>query len=377
MFDYEFLRLTWWLLLGALLIGFAITDGFDLGVASLLRLLGRDDAERRSVLEAVEPVWEGNQVWFILAGGAIFAAWPLLYAASFSGLYFAMFAVLVSLILRPVGFAFRGKLQSRGWRNSWDWLLTLSGILPSYLLGVAFGNLFLGLPFDIDSIGRFYFAGSFWQLLHPFALFCGLVSLSMFAMHGASYAAIKVSSPVRQRAQGAGIIAATVLFICLLLGGYWVDVLPGHMIVDAVNTAAPSNPLNKVVATDIGAWLSNYKAEPRLKAVPLAAVALSVATALFLFANALKAAFITSGLTVSAVISTGGVALFPFFLPSSLNPNAGLTVWDASSSQHTLELMLFATVTLLPVVLLYTAWVYRTMRGQVSVERIRKHFGWY
>ena len=150
--DYATLRFIWWLILGTLLIGFAIMDGFDFGLAATFRSLGRTDEERRALLESVEPVWEGNQVWFILAGGAVFAAWPLLYAASFSGLYLAMFVLLVALILRPVGFVFRNKVADPRWRNVWDWVLTIAGIVPALLFGVAFGNLFLGVPFHFDAL---------------------------------------------------------------------------------------------------------------------------------------------------------------------------------------------------------------------------------
>src|ERR1019366_5125235 len=147
MFDYETLRVLWWLLLGTLLVGFAVTDGFDLGIAMLLPVIGRRDVERRVMLNTVGPVWEGNQVWFILGGGAIFAAWPFLYAAAFSGFYFAMFLVLASLIVRPVGFTFRSKLDNARWRAFWDWGLALGGFVPPLIFGVAFGNLFLGTPF--------------------------------------------------------------------------------------------------------------------------------------------------------------------------------------------------------------------------------------
>src|SRR5450432_2393506 len=162
--DYETLRVIWWLLLGVLLIGFAITDGFDLGLGASFTYLGRTDAERRALLESIEPVWEGNQVWFILGGGAVFAAWPLLYAASFSGLYVAMFVLLAALILRPVGFAYRNQLAGARWRGVWDAALTLGGGVPALLFGVAFGNLFLGLPFHFDALQRPMSSGGFFDL---------------------------------------------------------------------------------------------------------------------------------------------------------------------------------------------------------------------
>ncbi len=206
MLDYETLRVIWWLILGVLLVGFAATDGFDLGVCAIFRWVGRTEEERRALLESVEPVWEGNQVWFILGGGAVFAAWPLLYAASFSSLYLAMFLVLLGLILRPVGFGFRGKLTAPAWRNACDWALLAGGAVPALLFGVAFGNLLLRIPFHFDAMMRPVYTGGFFNLLHPFALLCGLVSLAMLVMHGATYASFKVAGDLgRGRPRSAGL----------------------------------------------------------------------------------------------------------------------------------------------------------------------------
>ena len=236
MLDYETLRVIWWLILGVILIGFAITDGFDLGVGAIFRFIGRTDEERRALLESVEPVWEGNQVWFILGGGAAFAAWPLLYAASFSGLYLAMFLVLVALILRPVGFSSRNKLDDTRWRNAWDWVLFVGGVVPALLFGVAFGNLFLGVPFHFDELQRPVHTAGFFNLLHPFALLAGLVSLSMLVMHGASYASMKVEDPISWRAAGVGRLAAAVFVVAFVLAGLWVALgLDGHRIVSGLD----------------------------------------------------------------------------------------------------------------------------------------------
>src|SRR5450759_4533128 len=184
MFDYETLRIIWWLLLGVLLIGFAIMDGFDLGVAALLRVLAKTDDERRALLETIEPVWEGNQVWLILGAGAIFAAWPLLYAAAFSGFYFAMLLTLLAFIVRPVGFNFRNKIADPRWRGTWDWILTVAGLVPPLIFGVAFGNVFLGVPLHYDETLRISYAGGFFALLRPFPVLVGLVSIAMILMHG-------------------------------------------------------------------------------------------------------------------------------------------------------------------------------------------------
>lgn len=182
--DYETLRIIWWLLIGILLIGFAIMDGFDLGVAMWLPWLGRTDIERRILINSIGPTWEGNQVWFILGGGAIFAAWPTLYALSFSGFYMAMLVVLLALILRPVGFKYRSKLDNPTWRAFWDWALFIGGFVPALIFGVAVGNVIQGVPFYFDESLRVFYTGSFFELLNPFALGCGLLSVLMLAMHG-------------------------------------------------------------------------------------------------------------------------------------------------------------------------------------------------
>jgi cytochrome bd ubiquinol oxidase subunit II len=375
--DYETLRLIWWGILGVLLIGFAVTDGFDLGVGATFRFIGRTDDERRALLESIEPVWEGNQVWFILGGGAMFAAWPLLYAASFSGLYVAMFLLLVALILRPVGFTFRGKLAEPRWRTGWDWALTLGGLVPALLFGVAFGNLFLGLPFHYDELQRPVFTGSFFALLHPFALLAGVVSLAMLIMHGTAYAALKVGEPMSQRAAAVGRAAAVVFVVAFVIAGVWVGRLEGARIVAGADPLGPSNPLDKQVLLLPGAWLAHYRDHALLWLVPLLGVAGGAASWISLGAHRPVRAFLASCVSVAATILTAGVALFPFLMPSSTHPAHGLTIWDASSSAYTLGVMLLAVVILLPVIIAYTSWVYRVMRGRITLEEIRRHTGLY
>jgi cytochrome d ubiquinol oxidase subunit II len=372
MLDYATLRVIWWLLLGALLIGFAVTDGFDLGLAALFRWLGRDDDERRALLETIEPFWDGNQVWLILGGGAVFAAWPLLYAASFSGLYLAMLLILLALILRPVSFFFRNKLAEPRWRDAWDWALFVSGVVPALLFGVAFGNLFLGVPFHIDDLGRPVYTGAFISLLHPFALLAGAVSLAMLAMHGATYAALKVGEPMAGRARRAASIAAVVLLVAFTVAGVWLMRLEGLTISGAVDLAGPSNPLRKTVQAAAGAWLGGFAARPAFWLAPIVTYVGGVATLLLLRVARPGLAFIASSLATAGVILTAGLALFPFLLPSSSVPGASLTVWDASSSQRTLFIMLLVTVLMLPIVLIYTSWVFHVMRGTVTLEHVRE-----
>jgi cytochrome d ubiquinol oxidase subunit II len=374
--EYATLRVVWWLILGVLLIGFAITDGFDLGLGASFTYLGRTDAERRALLSSVEPVWEGNQVWFVLGGGAAFAAWPLVYATSFSGLYLAMFLLLVSLILRPVGFAFRDKLTAVRWRAVWDAALTLSGGVPALLFGVAFANLFLGVPFHFDGMQRPVVTGGFFSLLHPFALLGGFISLSMLLLHGNAYAAMKVGEPMAARACVLGRIASAAFLVAFLIAGFWVSsALGGYQVTSVMDHAGPSDPMRKTVAITAGAWLNNFHTWPWMWTAPVCAVLGAVAAHVLLRQRRGGAAFVASIVVQGGTILTGGFALFPFLMPSSTFPNQSLTVWDASSSAKTLFIMLGAVVVFLPIILAYTSWVFRLLRGRVTLENMHEPKG--
>jgi cytochrome d ubiquinol oxidase subunit II len=376
--DYETLRLIWWLLLGVLLAGFALTDGFDLGVAILHRFIGKNDDERRALLESIEPVWDGNQVWFILGGGAVFAAWPLLYAAAFSGFYLAMFLVLAALILRPVGFNFRNKLADPRWRDLWDWALFVGGAVPALLLGVAFGNLFLGVPFHLDALQRPVYTGGFWNLLHPFALLSGLVSLCMMILHGAAYAALKTEDPIAARARAAGELAALLMLLFFGLAGWWLAFgIEGLRITGDLDPGGPSDPMRKTVEAEIGAWLGGFQSHPWLWLAPIAAYAGGLFAAWCLRSNRTGLAFVSSAVAQLGIVFTAGLGLFPFLMPSSTVPAASLTVWDASSSRLTLFVMLVAVIVFLPLVLAYTAWVFRVLRGKITLQAVREHTGLY
>jgi cytochrome d ubiquinol oxidase subunit II len=371
--DYGTLRVIWWALLGALLIGFAIMDGFDLGVAALLPLVARTDAERRVALNLVGPVWEGNQVWLITAGGAIFAAWPLLYAASFSGFYLAMMLALLALILRPVGFKYRSKLESPRWRGGWDATLCFSGTIAALVFGVAMGNVILGVPasFDPDTMRPVY-TGHFFQLFTPFALLAGVLSVTLVAMHGAVLLAWRTEGMVAVRARRWGTTAALLSIVLFVIGGFWVAYgIQGHAITSFTNPAAPSNPLAKSVALQTGGWMCNFTIWPAMWLAPATGVGGALLTSLLLRSGRVgPLAFLASSASFAGVILTTGFALFPFILPSSSQPAAGLTIWDASSSHLTLWIMLLVTLILLPIVIAYTAWVYRVMRGKVTAESI-------
>jgi cytochrome d ubiquinol oxidase subunit II len=367
MFDYEIMRLVWWALLGILLIGFAVMDGFDLGVATLLPFVARTDIERRIVINTIGPVWEGNQVWLILGGGAIFAAWPMLYATAFSGFYLAMFIVLAALIVRPVAIKFRSKIENTRWRSTWDVAIAVSGVVPALIFGVAFGNVILGVPFKFDDTLRMTYEGSLFGLLNPFALLSGLISVAMLTLHGASYLALKASGDVASRAVRVGRAMAPLTIVLFVLAGVWVAFgIDGYIVTSQLPHDGPSNPLFKVVTRQPGAWLTNYRIFPWSVAAPVVAIVALAMTPVLLAARRAGAAFVASGTGVAAIIATAGLGIFPFLLPSSLEPRASLTVWDASSSHLTLKIMLFVTVVFLPLILLYTAWVYRVLRGPVT-----------
>jgi cytochrome bd ubiquinol oxidase subunit II len=369
--DYGLLRFIWWALLGVILIGFAVMDGFDLGIAMLQPFVARGDAQKRVLLNVIGPVWEGNQVWFILGGGAAFAAWPPLYAVSFSGFYLAMFLVLVGLILRPAAIGFHSKLEGEAWRRSWDWAFFVGGLVPSLIFGVAFGNLFLGVPFHFDETLRVTYEGGLWGLLNPFALLSGLVSVAMLAMQGGTFLALKSDGDIAARAARAAALAAMALVLLFTLAGLWLAFgIDGYVITGPIVPAGPSNPLAKTVAREAGAWLRNYGIHPLIVLAPILAYAGAIAAAGASRFDRPLAAFLASSLSVAGVVATAGLSLFPFLLPSSSDPKSSLTVWDSSSSQATLFIMLVVTIVFLPMILAYTAFVFRVVRGKVRAHDI-------
>ena len=367
MFDFETLKVIWWLLLGVLLIGFAIMDGFDLGVGMLLPFIARSDTERRVVINTVGPVWEGNQVWLILGGGAIFAAWPALYAASFSGFYLAMLLVLAALILRPVGFKFRSKMPGARWRATWDWALFAGGAVPSLVFGVAMGNLIEGVPFSFDSELRATYSFGLFDLLNPFALLSGLVSVAMLVTHGAVYLAMKTDGDIARRARAVSRVAALAWVALFALAGVWIWMSHyGMAIVTGALPGGEPDPLAKTAVAQAGAWLANYGKWPLTMLVPMVGLAAPLLVAALSGIRHRLVVFTVSGLGIAGVIGSMGVSLFPFLLPSSSHPGSSLTVWDASSSHRTLGIMLIAVIIFLPIGLAYTGWVYRVMRGPVT-----------
>lgn len=374
MIDYEVLRFVWWLLVGVLFIGFAVTDGFDMGVGMLSRFIGRNDVERRIMVNSIAPHWDGNQVWLITAGGALFAAWPMVYAAAFSGFYVAMILVLASLFFRPVGFDYRSKIEDMRWRNMWDWGIFVGSFVPPLVIGVAFGNLLQGVPFHVDSDLRLFYTGNFFQLLNPFGLLAGVVSVSMFLAQGATYLQMRTVGELHLRSRAVAQISALVMLVCFALAGVWVVYgIDGYVVTSELNHHAASNPLVKEVSRQAGAWLVNFNSMPVLWAIPALGVVLPLLTVLMSRLEKGAWAFLFSSLTMACVILTAGVAMFPFVMPSSTMLNASLTMWDATSTHRTLNLMTWVAVVFVPIVLLYSGWCYWKMFGRITKEDIESN----
>lgn len=369
--NYDTLRVIWWVLLGVLLIGFAVMDGFDLGTGMLLPFLGKNDLERRVIINSVGPTWEGNQVWLVLGGGAIFAAWPQLYAVSFSGFYLAMFVILIGLILRPVAFKYRSKNESPAWRSRWDWALFAGSFIPALICGVAMGNVLQGVPFRLTPELYIHYDGSFFGLLNPFAILAGLISVSMLLMHGAAWLCIKTEGAIAARARSVGSISAIVTAVLFVLAGIvlW-KFVDGYRITSVLNTTGPSNPLFKTAAHAPGAWMQNYQQYPWTMAAPILGVLGCLLAAVLIRARKDGLAMITSGLGIAGIILTVGASMFPMILPSSVDPRFSLTVWDSSSSHMTLFIMLVCTAVFIPLIVAYTSWVYSVLWGKVNAKDI-------
>lgn len=374
MIDYEVLRFIWWLLIGILLIGFAVADGFDMGVGMLTRILGRTDTERRVMINSIAPHWDGNQVWLITAGGALFAAWPMVYAAAFSGFYVAMILVLASLYFRPVGFDYRSKIEDTRWRNLWDWGIFIGSFVPPLVIGVAFGNLLQGVPFSVDEYLRLTYTGNFFQLLNPFGLLAGVVSVAMIITQGATYLQMRTTGELHLRSRTTAQISALVMMVCFALAGVWVMYgIDGYVVTSGIDAHAASNPLTKEVARQAGAWMANFTAIPALWAIPALGVALPLLTIVCSRFKCGAWAFLFSSLTLACVILTAGITMFPFVMPSSTMMKASLTMWDATSSQRTLNVMTWVAAVFVPLILAYTSWCYWKMFGRITNEQIERN----
>ncbi|MCK8071100.1 cytochrome d ubiquinol oxidase subunit II [Vibrio sp. 1CM23M] len=370
MFDYENLRLFTWAVIGVLLIGFIITDGFDMGVAALLPVLGKSEVDRRIMINSIAPHWDGNQVWLVTAGGAIFAIWPAIYAAAFSGFYLAMIIVLATLWLRPLGMDYRAKIDNPQWKKACDIALIVSGFIPPVIFGVGFGNLMIGVPFEFNELLMMSYQGGFWDLLTPFPLLCGLVSLAMVVTQGAAFLQMKTTGDLKQRAQKVIVCMALVTVGLFIVGGIYAYTLPGYLITSPVVTDGVSNPLLKHVMKFDDLLLHNYENYPVLWGVPALGIIGMLSCAVMTRLNRAGLAFASSSLSIASIITTAGVALFPMIMPSSLMPSHSLTLWDGTSSELTLSIISVVAVIVVPIILGYTIWCYYKMFGRLDSQYI-------
>lgn len=372
--DYELLKVIWWVLIGVLLIGFSVTDGFDMGVGSLLKVIGGTDSERRIMINSIAPHWDGNQVWFITAGGALFAAWPVVYATSFSGFYFAMMLVLAALFFRPIGFDYRSKLENSKWRTSWDWGIVFGSAVPPIIFGVAFGNLLQGVPFQFDQFLRVTYTGSFFGLLNPFAILCGLVSLMMLMTQGGAWLQMKTDGNLHRKACIATTVTGTLAAVFFIIAGIWLAYgIDGYVLTSVIDGNKAMTPLMKTAEVQAGAWLANYDKVPALMLAPIVGIAGMLVAALAGVMRKAALAFLSSSLGIAGIIITAGGSMFPFLMPSSSYPSMSLTLWDATSSHNTMMIMFVVACIFVPIVLGYTLWSYLVMYGRLTKKHIEEN----
>lgn len=363
---YIFLKLAWWVLLIVLFAGIAVMVGMDMGVGAILRYVARDDNERRIVLNVIGPHWDGNQVWFILGGGAIFAAWPTIYATAFSGLYVVMLILLWSMIVRPLGFEYRSKLPSARWRGFWDWCLFVSGFVPMLVFGAAMGNMLQGVPFHFGWNMQSYYTGSFLSLFNPFAILAGLLSVSMAIYQGGTMIMNRAAGPIHDRARRACVTFGLLALGLFTTGGIWTSQMNGYVITSGAAAGGAANPLYKTVEVVAGAWFNNFRAFPILWIIPFLTYAALLTGLVMVRGGRSHFAWWLGALSWIGIIGTVFASMFPFMMPSITHPAHSLTVWDASSSLRTLAWMLGAALVFVPIVLAYTSWAFWIMRGKVT-----------
>jgi len=338
-------QVIWFVLWGVLWGVYFMLDGFVLGTGFMSGFLARNDTEKRVLINTLGPVWDGNEVWLITAGGATFAAFPTTYALMFSNLYTALLLLLFALIVRGVSFEFRGKIDSPAWKAGWDTAITVCSFLPALLFGVAFGNIFKGIPMRNDfSTLDFAYDGNLLSLLNPYGLLTGVLFVLLFAVHGSLYAAIKTDGELSTRAAA-------------MANRLWLPLL-----VVAVAFLGYTYPATKLYG--------NYLKAPVLLIVPLIAVASLLLIKVFAANGKMHKAFIFSCLTVLFVCFTGVTGLFPNLIPSSLDPASNLTIYNSSSSLYTLRIMTAVAFIFVPIVILYKIWVYRIFRARVTGQDV-------
>lgn len=369
---YLLLKVIWWILLGVLLMGLGVMVGMDMGVGTILRYVGRNDIERRVVINGIGPHWDGNQVWFILGGGAIFAAFPLIYGTAFSGFYVVMLLLLWSMIVRPLAFEYRSKKESLAWRSGWDWMLFVSGFLPMLVFGAAIGNVLQGVPFHFSWNLTSYYTGSFLALFNPFAILCGLMSVALACFMGAATVANGADGVIAERARKVSTVSGLVSIVLFVIGGIWMRSISFFVLDAAPSGNLPQIPLQQTVSTQVGALYNNYAAHPVLWLLPVVAILALAYGIVAARGGKSHLSWWCGALAWIGVIGSVGAAMFPFMMPSSSDPSHSLTLWNSSSSQLTLTWMTGFALVFVPLILWYTGWCYYVMRGKVKAEDIER-----
>ena len=367
---YVALKLIWAVLLGVLLTGLGVMVGMDMGVGTLLRFVGRTDDERRAMLNAIGPHWDGNQVWFILGGGAVFAAFPTLYATSFSVFYVVMILLLFSMIVRPLAFEYRSKVPAWRWRETWDWAFLVSGAIPMFVFGAAFGNVLEGVAFHFAWDGQYYQDGSFiWYVLNPFAILCGAMSVALSLHQGGAMVMLRTEDPMATRAKRIGSVAGWVAAVLFAVGGVWVARMQGYAFTAPVDPGMAATPLHgPAVARQAGAWLANFHAYPEAWTFPAVGFVGMILGPVALRAGRPAIGWWLGALAWVGTIFTVGAAMFPFLMTSTTAPSESLTIWNASGSQYNLTWMLVFALIFTPAVIAYTGWAFSVMRGTVKTD---------
>jgi len=371
--EYDSLRVIWWGILGFLMTGFGVLGGIDLGCGMLLPFVTKTNNERKILLHSIKGTWESNQVWFITGGGVLFAAWPYVYSVVFSTMYFALFAVLVALILRPVGFDYRSKIDDSRWRSMWDKALFIGGFVPTLVFGVAIGNLMEGVNFAFDNFMVVQNKVSFFSLFSPFSLLCGVLAVAMLSTQGSTFLMMKTDGDIARRARKIAILLPFLTVALFAVGGYMVQNLFGYKLLARSGVDLYSNPMGKAVAYKAGAWLENYTIYPWMRILPISGFLSSLAVVTFALLKRPAFAFLFSSLTVISIMATFGLSMFPFIVPSKLDYHHSLTVWDSSSSYLSLLIMLGVMIIFMPIVLCFIGFANKVMFGKVTEADLKKH----
>ncbi|QJC29948.1 cytochrome d ubiquinol oxidase subunit II [Enterobacteriaceae endosymbiont of Plateumaris sericea] len=375
MLDYDILRIIWWFLIGILVIGFLITDGLDMGVGILLFIIGKNNIERRIMINSIAPHWDGNQVWLITVGGALFAAWPIVYATLFSNFYIPMIIMLLSLFLRPVGFEYRSKIKDNKWQKICDILISIGSIIPPIIIGLAMGNLLKGIPFYIDKYFRIHSELNFLNLFNKFSIMISITSFIMFINQASTYLQFRINDKyISYRTNIITQISSIMLIIFFILSfintifyikGYKVNTLIENNFNNIIN--------KKEILYSYGFWFSNFQKHYYLLIIPLLCLILPIFTIIFSRYKKKLMTFICSSLTIIFIVCTIGITMFPLIIPSNIMPSHSLTMWNATSSKLTLSIMLYAAIIFIPIILSYTFWCYKKMFFSLTREEIKNN----